>query len=70
VLYILRKAVEINAMAACRAVVVDALNPRAFRWWQRFGFVPFDPDDESNFDLYLLTGDIERTLAEAADRLG
>jgi GNAT superfamily N-acetyltransferase len=67
--YILRKAVEINAMAACRAVVVDALNPGAFRWWKRFGFVPFDPDDESNLDLHLLTGDIERTLAEASDRL-
>ncbi|MCV6984548.1 GNAT family N-acetyltransferase [Mycobacterium shinjukuense] len=67
---ILRKAVEINVMAACRAVVVNALNPGAVRWWQRFGFVPFDPNDESNLDLYLLTGVIERTLAEASDRLG
>jgi hypothetical protein len=64
--YILGKAVKINAMAACRAVVVDALNPREFRWWQRFGFVPLDPDEASNLNLYLLTGDIERTLAEAA----
>lgn len=28
------------------------------------------PDDESDLDLYLLTGDIERTLAEARDALG
>lgn len=70
VLHILRKAVEINASVACRAVVVDALNPEAFRWWQRFGFVPFDPDDEGNLDLYLLTGDIERTFAEDSDRRG
>lgn len=67
--YILHKAVEINALAACRAVVVDAVNPRAFRWWRRLGFVPFDPDGDGNMDLYLLTGDIERTLAEASDRL-
>ena len=66
VVHILQKAVEINACAACRAVVVDALNPDAFRWWQRFGFVPFDPDDEYNLDLYLLTDDIRRTI-EAVD---
>ncbi|MDX1887899.1 GNAT family N-acetyltransferase [Mycolicibacterium sp. 120270] len=67
VVHILQKAVEINHTAACRAVVVDALNPDAFRWWVRFGFVPFDPEDEHNLDLYLLTADIERTI-EALER--
>jgi GNAT superfamily N-acetyltransferase len=62
VLHILAKAVEINVIAACRAVVVNALNADTYRWWQRFGFAPFDPDDRENFDLYLLTTDIARTL--------
>jgi GNAT superfamily N-acetyltransferase len=70
VLHILRKAVEINALAACRAVIVDALNPDAFQWWQRFGFTPLDPDDDGNLDLYLLTGDIESTLNEVSDSFG
>jgi GNAT superfamily N-acetyltransferase len=63
VVHVLEKAVEINHTAACRAVVVDALNPNAFQWWARLGFVPFDPDDEHNLDLYLLTADIEVTIA-------
>ena len=33
-------AVELNAKAACRAVVVTALNHRARGWWERLGFRP------------------------------
>ena len=61
--HILATAAELNIKAACRAVVVTALNADAFRWWQRFGFEPFDADDTTNMDLYLLTKDIAETLA-------
>lgn len=40
--HILATAAELNVTAARRAVVVTALNPAAFRWWQQFGFDPFD----------------------------
>ena len=43
--HILATAAELNVKAACRAVVVTALNPAAFSWWQRFGFDPFDTAD-------------------------
>ena len=43
--------------------MVTALNPAAFRWWQRFGFDPFDAEDWTNLDLYLLTKHIAATLA-------
>jgi len=49
--------------AACRAVVVTALTPAAFAWWQRFGFTPFDLGDPANPDLSLLTKDIAATPA-------
>ncbi|WP_204803026.1 N-acetyltransferase [Mycobacterium riyadhense] len=61
--HILATAAELNIKAACRAVVVTALNPDAF-WWQRFGFEPFDADDVANLNLYLLTKDIAATLAD------
>lgn len=61
--HILATAAELNVKAACRAVVVTALNPAAFSWWQRFGFDPFDAEDSTNLDLYLLTKDIAATLA-------
>jgi GNAT superfamily N-acetyltransferase len=60
--HILATAAELNVKAACRAVVVTALSPAAFRWWQRFGFDPFDAEDSTNLDLYLLTKDIAATL--------
>ena len=60
--HILATAAELNIKAACRAVVVTALNTDAFRWWQRFGFEPFDADDATNLELYLLTKDIAATL--------
>ena len=62
--HILATAVELHIKAACRAVVVTALNPAAFSWWQRFGFDPFDAEDSTNLDLYLLTKDIAATLAK------
>jgi GNAT superfamily N-acetyltransferase len=62
VAYALATAVELNATAACRAVVVTSLNARARSWWERFGFHPLDPDDSEGLDLYLLTADIEATL--------
>jgi GNAT superfamily N-acetyltransferase len=62
VTHVLATAVELNAKAACRAVVVSALNSEARRWWERLGFHPFDVDDSNHPDLYLLTADIEITL--------
>jgi hypothetical protein len=54
--------VELNAKAACRAVVVSALSEEARRWWTRLGLQPLDPADSESLDLYLLTADIEATL--------
>jgi GNAT superfamily N-acetyltransferase len=62
VAHVLSTAVELNAKAACRAVVVNALDATARSWWERLGFTPFDPSDPAGLDLYLLTGDIETTL--------
>ena len=62
VAHVLSTAVELNTKAACRAVVVNALNVAARSWWERLGFTPFDPADPGSLDLYLLTGDIETTL--------
>jgi hypothetical protein len=59
---VLATAVELNAKAACRAVVVTALNPAAQTRWERLGFHPFHLDDPSELDLYLLTSEIEETL--------
>lgn len=62
VAHVLATAVELNAKAACRAVVVSALSEEARRWWTRLGFEPLDPADSKSLDLYLLTADIEATL--------
>jgi GNAT superfamily N-acetyltransferase len=62
VAHALATAVELNAAAACRAVVVTSLNARARSWWGRFGFDPLDADDPEGLDLFLLTADIEATL--------
>ncbi|AKN16739.1 N-acetyltransferase GCN5 [Mycobacterium haemophilum DSM 44634] len=62
--HILATAAELNLKAACRAVVVTALNPGAFNWWQRFGFEPFDSEDSTNLALSLLTKDITATLTQ------
>jgi hypothetical protein len=43
--HVLATAVELNEKAACRAVVVTALNPIARTWWERPGFHPFHHDD-------------------------
>lgn len=65
VAYALATAIELNERAACRAVLVTALNSHARAWWERLGFHPFDPDDPAEADLYLLTSEIEATLAHA-----
>jgi GNAT superfamily N-acetyltransferase len=59
VAHVLATAAELNAKAACRAVVVSALNSRARSWWEHLGFHSFDPDDPGQSDLYLLTSEIE-----------
>jgi hypothetical protein len=42
--HILATALELNLAAACKAVVVTAIDEPAASWWQRYGFVPFDGD--------------------------
>lgn len=61
VAHVLSTALELNENAACRAVVVSALDEAARSWWERLGFHPFDPDDRGN-DLDLLTSEIDATL--------
>jgi ribosomal protein S18 acetylase RimI-like enzyme len=63
--HVLATAVELNEKAACRAVVVTALNANAQSWWQRLGFHAFDPSDPEQLDLYLLTAEIEATLRKS-----
>jgi len=62
VAHVLATAVDLNDRAACRAVVVSALDDAARSWWERLGFHPFDPADDDNLDLYMLTSEIEATL--------
>jgi ribosomal protein S18 acetylase RimI-like enzyme len=62
--HVLATVTELNAAAACRAVVVTALNPAARSWWERLGFHPFDPGEPDQFDLNLLTSEIEATLRQ------
>lgn len=66
VAHVLATAVELNAKAACRAIVVTAISAEATAWWERLGFHPFDPDDPANSDLYLLTSEVEATLRHLA----
>jgi GNAT superfamily N-acetyltransferase len=63
--HVLATAIELNEKAACRAVVVTALNLKARAWWERLGFHPFDPADPDQLDLYLLTTEIDATLRNA-----
>lgn len=60
--HVLATAVELNVKAACRAVVVTALNPTARAWWEHLGFQAFHADVPDPVDLYLLTADIAATL--------
>lgn len=62
VAHVLATAVDLNERAACRAVVVSALEESARSWWERLGFHPFDPSDPDAMDLYLLTTAIQVTL--------
>jgi ribosomal protein S18 acetylase RimI-like enzyme len=59
--HVLATAVEVNEKAACRAVIVTALNASARDWWERLGFHPFEPDEPNQLDLYLLTSEIQAT---------
>ena len=47
-LHVLATAVELNEKAACRAVVVTALNPTSSRLVGATRFHPFYPDEPSN----------------------
>jgi hypothetical protein len=67
---VLATALEINAKAACKAVIVVALHGQARSWWERLGFHPFDPSDPACLDLYLLTDEVERTLIDLEDGPG
>ncbi len=60
--HVLATAVELNAKAACRAVLVTALTEGARAWWERLGFHPFASDEPDQPDLYLLTSEIDATL--------
>ncbi len=62
--HVLASALELNASAACRAVVVSALNKRTRSWWESLGFHAFDPGDPDHPDLYLLSSEIEGTLGD------
>ncbi len=62
VAHALATGVDVNQRAACRAVVVTAINQHSRVWWEDFGFEPLDPGDPESLDLYLLTSDIEKTL--------
>ncbi len=63
--HVLATAVELNEKAACRAVVVSALNSNARSWWERLGFHTFDGSDPDQLDLYLLTAEIEATVRKS-----
>lgn len=63
VAHVLATAVELNTKAACRAIVVTALNADVRRRWEHLGFHPFDPSEEQCPDLYLLTNEIQATLS-------
>ena len=67
VAYVLATAIELNAKAACRAVVVAPLDASAHAWWERLGFHPFHPDDPTDTDLNLLTSEIQATLEPLAE---
>lgn len=67
VAHVLATAAELNTKAACRAVVVTAIHDNARAWWKRLGFHPFQPEDPTNLDLYLLSAEIEATLQSIDD---
>lgn len=64
--HVLATAVELNEKAACKAVVVVALDEHARSWWEHLGFAPLDPEDPACLDLYLLTAEIKATLESGA----
>lgn len=64
--HVLATAVELNHKAACKIVVVTALNANSRRWWEHLGFHSLNPNDPDALDLYLRTVDIEATLEHLA----
>ena len=60
--HVLATAVDLDQQAACRAVVVSALDNHARTWWERLGFRGFAPDDPVGLDLCLPTTEVEATL--------
>ena len=64
VAHALATATDLNERTACRAVVVTAINECSRQWWEGLGVEPFEPGDSGALDLYLLTSDIEATLAQ------
>jgi hypothetical protein len=67
VAHVLATAVDLNQWAACRAVVVTALDESARSWWEQLRFHSFDPTDHNSLDLYLLTADIQARLDSLGD---
>jgi len=53
--------VDLNASAACRAVVVTAVTPAARSWWEWLGFHPFGPD---SLERYHVTSEIMATFGQ------
>jgi GNAT superfamily N-acetyltransferase len=68
VVHVLATALDLDERVACRAVVVSALDESARSWWRRLGFHPFDPHDDDNLDLYLLTSEIDVTVRSLGSR--
>ena len=67
--HVLALAVGLNAQAACRAVVVNALNQDSLAFWVHLGFHQFNQDDPDNLDLFLLTGEMQQTMAALSSPL-
>jgi predicted N-acetyltransferase YhbS len=65
--HVLTSAIELNQKAACKAVIVNALNPSARAWWSRLGFRQFT-EESDDLDLYLLTKGAVATLAALQER--
>ncbi len=62
VAHVLATAVEINTKAACRAVIVTALNASSQMGGNASASTPSPQSDPTNTDLYLLASEIEPTL--------
>ena len=59
----LRRALEMSSEIASAAVVVDAKDDNAHKFYQDFGFIPF-PDSKKRLFLPMLT--IEKLFSQSA----